>query len=76
MKLRKVPIFVMAMKDARVHFATNAHMVIIQVQVGKNIIEDVFLDGSTNVNIITKHPMTSSTPNIGYKYVYHNPPSI
>jgi len=76
LKLGKVPIFVMAMKDTHVHFVANAHMVVIQVQVGKNIIEDAFLDGSTNVNIITKHPMTSSTPNIGYKYIYHNPPSI
>jgi hypothetical protein len=43
----------MTMKDA--HFVANAHMVIIQVQVGKNIMDDVVLDGSTNVNIITKH---------------------
>jgi hypothetical protein len=66
----------MGMKDTHVHFVANALMVIIQVQMGKNIIEDLFLDGSTNVNIITKHPMTSSTPNTSYKYVYHNPPNI
>ncbi len=29
------------------------HMVIIQVQIGKNIIEDVLLDGGSRVNIIT-----------------------
>jgi hypothetical protein len=28
-------------------------MVVIQVQVGKNIVEDVLLDGRTSVNIIT-----------------------
>jgi hypothetical protein len=28
-------------------------MTIIQVQVGKNIIEDVLIDGRTSVNIIT-----------------------
>jgi hypothetical protein len=30
-------------------------MAIIQVQVGKNIVEDVLLDGRASVNIITKH---------------------
>ncbi len=30
-------------------------MVVIQIQVGKNIVEDVLLDGGTNVNIITKN---------------------
>ncbi len=30
------------------------HMVVIQVQIGKNIIEDVLLDGGSGVNIITK----------------------
>ncbi len=30
-------------------------MVVIQVQVGKNIIENVLLDGSANVNIITEN---------------------
>ncbi len=30
------------------------HMVIIQVQIGKNKIDDVFLDGGFGVNIITK----------------------
>jgi hypothetical protein len=29
-------------------------MVIIQIQVGKNIIEDVLIDGGANVNIIIK----------------------
>jgi hypothetical protein len=29
-------------------------MVVIQVQIGKNIIEDVLLDGSFGVNIITE----------------------
>jgi hypothetical protein len=31
------------------------HMVVIQVQVGKNIVEDFLLDGRTNVNIITEN---------------------
>jgi hypothetical protein len=31
----------------------NNQMVIIQVQVGKNIFEDVLIDGRANVNIIT-----------------------
>jgi hypothetical protein len=29
-------------------------MAIIQIQVGKNTIEDALLDGGTNVNIITR----------------------
>jgi len=33
-------------------------MAIIQVQVGKNIVEDVLLDGGTNVNIITENFIT------------------
>jgi hypothetical protein len=33
-------------------------MVIIQVQVGKNIIEDVMLNGGASVNIITKNLTT------------------
>jgi hypothetical protein len=33
----------------------NNQVAIIQVQVGKNIIEDVLLDGGTSVNIITKN---------------------
>jgi hypothetical protein len=44
-------------------------MVVFQVQVGKNIVEDVLLDGGASVNIITKNlktklglPKTSSTP--------------
>jgi hypothetical protein len=30
-------------------------MAVIQVQVGKNIVEDVLLDGGANVNIVTKN---------------------
>jgi hypothetical protein len=33
-------------------------MAIIQVQVGKNIVENVLLDGGASVNIITKHLKT------------------
>jgi hypothetical protein len=33
-------------------------MAVIQVQVGKNIIEDVLIDGGANVNIITKNLRT------------------
>ncbi len=33
-------------------------MVVIQVQVGKNIVEDVLLDGRTSVNIIIKNLIT------------------
>jgi hypothetical protein len=43
-------------KHFEVNIATikvNNHMAIIQVQVGKNIIEDVLLDGKASVNIIT-----------------------
>jgi hypothetical protein len=32
----------------------NNHMTVIQVQIGKNTIEDVLLDGGSRVNIITK----------------------
>jgi hypothetical protein len=32
---------------------TDNQMAIIQVQVGKNIVEDVLIDGGANVNIIT-----------------------
>jgi hypothetical protein len=31
------------------------HMAVIQVQIGKNTIEDVLLDGGFGVNIITEH---------------------
>jgi hypothetical protein len=31
----------------------NNQMVVIQVQVGKNIVEDVLIDGGASVNIIT-----------------------
>jgi hypothetical protein len=34
--------------------AIDKHMVVIQVQIGKNTIEDVLLDGGSRVNIITK----------------------
>jgi hypothetical protein len=34
--------------------AINPHMAMIQVHVGKNIIEDVILDGGSNMNIMTK----------------------
>jgi hypothetical protein len=33
-------------------------MAIIQVQVGKNIVEDVLLDGGANVNMITENLIT------------------
>jgi len=33
-------------------------MVVIQVQVGKNIVEDVLINGGANVNIITKNLKT------------------
>jgi hypothetical protein len=33
-------------------------MVVIQVQVGKNIVEDFLLDGGVNVNIIIKNLIT------------------
>ncbi len=33
--------------------AIDNHMAIIQVQIGKNTIEDVLLDGGSRVNIIT-----------------------
>jgi hypothetical protein len=52
---------------SEVNFVTikvDNEMVIIQVQVGKNIIEDVLLDGGANVNIIIKNLRTKlSLPN-------------
>jgi hypothetical protein len=33
--------------------AIDTHMVVIQVHIGKNTIEDVWLDGGSRVNIIT-----------------------
>jgi hypothetical protein len=36
----------------------NNQMAVIQIQVGKNIVEDVLLDGGTNVNIKTKNIRT------------------
>jgi hypothetical protein len=44
-----------------VHIAAikvDNQMVIIQVQVGKNIVEDFLLDGGINVNIIIKNLIT------------------
>jgi hypothetical protein len=47
------------------HFELNTttiqldnHMVVIQVQVGKNIVEDVLINGGVSVNIITKNFIT------------------
>jgi hypothetical protein len=34
--------------------AIDNHMAVIQVQIGKNTIEDVLLDGGSTVNIITE----------------------
>ncbi len=34
--------------------AIDTHMVVIQVQIGKNMIQDVLLDGGYRVNIITE----------------------
>jgi hypothetical protein len=34
--------------------AINPHMAMIQVQVGKNMVEDVLLDGGSSVNIMAK----------------------
>ncbi len=39
-------------KVRTIAIAINNHMVIIQVQIGKNILEDVLLDGGYGVNII------------------------
>jgi hypothetical protein len=33
-------------------------MVVIQVQVGKNVVEDVLIDGGANVNIIIENLIT------------------
>jgi hypothetical protein len=33
----------------------NNQMVVIQVQMGKNIVEDVLIDGGANVNITTEN---------------------
>jgi hypothetical protein len=30
----------------------DPHMVVIQVQVGKNIVENILLDGGSNINIM------------------------
>ncbi len=34
--------------------AIDNHMVVIHVQVGKNIVEDILLDGGSGINIITE----------------------
>jgi hypothetical protein len=34
--------------------AIDPHMAMIEVQVGKNLVEDVLLDGRSDVNIMTK----------------------
>ncbi len=36
----------------------NNQMVVIQVQMGKNIVEDVLIDGGASVNIITENLIT------------------
>jgi hypothetical protein len=36
----------------------NNQMVVIQVQMGKNIVEDVLIDGGASVNIITENLKT------------------
>jgi hypothetical protein len=41
-------------KVGTTHVAIDNHMVIIQVQIGKNTIKDLFLDGGSKINIITK----------------------
>ncbi len=38
--------------------AIDNHMVVIQVHIDKNIIDDVFLDGKSKLNIITKQLRT------------------
>jgi hypothetical protein len=38
--------------------AIDNHMAIIQVQIGRNTIDDVLLDGGSGVNIITKQLKT------------------
>jgi hypothetical protein len=38
--------------------AIDNHMAIIQVQIGRNTIDDVLLDGGSRVNIITKQLRT------------------
>ncbi len=49
----------------KTHFKINTtsikldnHMVVIQVQVGRNIVENVLLNGGASVNIITKNLIT------------------
>ncbi len=41
-------------KVRTIAIAINNHMAIIQVQIGKNTIEDVLLDGGLRINIITQ----------------------
>jgi hypothetical protein len=42
--------------------ATNPHMAIILVHVGKNVVEDVLLDGGSSVNIIIEDLMEKKLP--------------
>ncbi len=41
-------------KIAITSIVIDNHMAIIKVQIGKNIVEDAFVDGGYGVNIITK----------------------
>jgi hypothetical protein len=38
----------------KITITIDNHMAIIQIQIGKNIIEDGLLDGGSGINIITK----------------------
>ncbi len=51
-------------------FAINPHMAVIQMHMGKNIVEDILLDGELGVNIIIEDlkeklglPILKPTPN-------------
>jgi hypothetical protein len=52
--LKKIIIIVLKPNLVIVYVAINPHMVMIQVQVGKNLSKDVLLDGGSGVNIMTK----------------------
>ncbi len=64
-ELEKIQILSKTTRNKQVNFSVpkvgitaatiDNHMVVIQVQIGKNTIEDVLLDGGSRVNIITKH---------------------
>jgi hypothetical protein len=49
-----VPSKPISLEPTVVLFAIDHQMVVIQVQVGNNFIEDVFLDGGFGINIIIK----------------------